>query len=117
MVDPVRLNQALVNLVDNSIAATPAAGTIEIAARTVDTDIVIQVVDSGEGLPTEDVETLLQPFFSTKGRGSGVGLAIVHRIVTEHGGTLTIASRPTGGAVATMTLVGALVSSESTASP
>jgi len=115
MVDPVRLNQALVNLVDNSIAAIADAGTIEVAARVVDTDIVIEVTDTGEGLPTEDVETLLQPFFSTKGRGSGVGLAIVHRIVAEHGGTLTIASRPTGGAVATMTLVGTLVTSDSPA--
>jgi nitrogen fixation/metabolism regulation signal transduction histidine kinase len=53
-------------------------------------DMIVEVTDSGVGLPTEDIEMLLQPFFSTKGRGSGMGLALVHRIVTDHGGILEL---------------------------
>ncbi len=111
MVDPARLNQALVNLIDNSVAAISGPGTIVVAARGEGSGITIEVADSGEGLPTEDAETLLQPFFSTKGRGSGVGLAIVHRIVAEHGGTLTIKNRPGGGAAVLMVFAEALIGS------
>ncbi len=107
-VDPILLNQALVNLLDNSVAAIPGPGTITVSAHAEFNDLVIAVADSGVGLPTEDSEMLLQPFFSTKGRGSGIGLAVVHRIVTEHGGTLRIANREGGGAKITIILSGAL---------
>ena len=109
MVDPVLLNQALVNLLDNSVAAINGTGTITVSARTRDENVVIEVADTGSGLPTEDSEMLVQPFFSTKGRGTGIGLAMVHRIVTEHGGTLDIANRPEGGALVTMVLPGTVV--------
>jgi two-component system nitrogen regulation sensor histidine kinase NtrY len=105
-IDPVQLNQALVNLLDNSVAAIPGRGTIWVSAWSHDKDIFIDVADTGTGLPTEDSETLVQPFFSTKGRGSGIGLAVVDRIVTEHGGALTIANRPEGGTAVTITLPG-----------
>jgi nitrogen fixation/metabolism regulation signal transduction histidine kinase len=109
-VDPVLLSQALVNLLDNSIAAIPGPGAISVAARADGHDLVLEVADTGVGLPTDDPEILLRPFFSTKGRGSGIGLALVHRIVTEHGGTLAIANRARGGAVVTIVLVGAVLS-------
>jgi nitrogen fixation/metabolism regulation signal transduction histidine kinase len=108
-VDPVLLNQALVNLLDNSVTATPREGTITVIARAESKDLVIEVADTGSGLPTEDTKLLLRPFFSTKGRGSGIGLAVVHRIVTEHGGALRIANRPDGGAVITIVLSGSVV--------
>jgi len=109
MVDPVLLNQALINLLDNSIAAITGPGTITVSTRPDAHDLIIEVADTGVGLPTEDTEMLLQPFYSTKGRGSGIGLAVVHRIVTEHGGTLGIANRPNGGAEVTIVLSGALI--------
>ncbi|TFG36043.1 MAG: HAMP domain-containing protein, partial [Candidatus Aminicenantes bacterium] len=87
MVDPVLLNQALVNLLDNSVAAITDSGTITVSAISREHDLTIEISDTGAGLPTEDTEMLLQPFYSTKGRGSGIGLAVVHRIVTEHAGT------------------------------
>ena len=107
-VDPVLLNQALVNLLDNSVAAISGPGTITVSARAELRDIVIEVADTGVGLPTEDTEMLLQPFYSTKGRGSGIGLAVVHRIVAEHGGSLRIANRLGGGTVVTIVLSAAL---------
>ena len=109
MVDPVLLNQALINLLDNSIAAIPGHGAIVVSTRSEAHDLIIEVADTGIGLPTEDTEMLLQPFYSTKGRGSGIGLAVVHRIVTEHGGTLRIANRANGGAEVTIVLSGALI--------
>jgi len=112
-VDPVLLTQAMVNLLDNSVAAIPDVGVITLSAHSNGHDIVIGVSDTGVGLPTEDSKTLLQPFFSTKGRGSGIGLAVVHRIVTEHGGTLKIANRASGGAEVTIVLPGAVLNTAS----
>jgi signal transduction histidine kinase len=66
--------------------------------------MVLEVADTGVGLPTEETEMLLQPFFSTKGRGSGMGLALVHRIVADHGGTLHLENRSPRGAVARIVL-------------
>ena len=110
MVDPVLLRQALVNVLDNAVWAIPAGGDIEISATTEEDDVVIEVADTGVGLPTEDTDTLVEPFFSTKGRGSGVGLALVHRIVADHGGTLELRSLEEGGTVVRIVLVNAATS-------
>jgi len=112
MVDPALLRQALVNLLDNAVWAIPGNGSIRIAAHVRDRDVVIEVEDTGVGLPTEDTETLVEPFFSTKGRGSGVGLALVHRIVSDHGGTLELRSLEEGGARVRIVLDNALVPTE-----
>jgi two-component system nitrogen regulation sensor histidine kinase NtrY len=109
-VDPVLLRQALVNLLDNAIDAVSTRGSVTLSARSEGNDIVLEVADSGVGLPTEDVELLLQPFYSTKGRGSGMGLALVHRIVSDHGGTLELENRSPSGAVARIVLTAALES-------
>jgi len=112
MVDPALLRQALVNLLDNAVWAVPDSGSIRIAADVRDRDVIIEVEDTGVGLPTEDTETLVEPFFSTKGRGSGVGLALVHRIVSDHAGTLELRSLEEGGARVRIVLDNALVSPE-----
>jgi two-component system nitrogen regulation sensor histidine kinase NtrY len=111
VIDPVLFRQALVNLLDNAVEATPVDGEIVLRVEVEDADIVVEVLDRGSGLPTEDTELLLQPFFSTKGRGSGMGLALVHRIVADHGGVLEHSSRPGGGTRARVRLRGALVTS------
>ncbi len=112
VVDPVLLRQALVNLLDNASEAVTGAGTVTLAARREAETVVLEVADTGVGLPTEDAELLLQPFFSTKGRGSGMGLALVHRIVTDHGGRLELENLPGGGAVARIVLPATLVAAE-----
>jgi two-component system nitrogen regulation sensor histidine kinase NtrY len=109
MVDPVLLRQALVNLLDNAAAAVSGKGRVSVSARTSEDDVILEVEDTGVGLPTEDTEMLLEPFFSTKGRGSGMGLALVHRVVSDHGGTLELESvKPTGARVR-ITLFGARI--------
>lgn len=109
MIDPVLMRQALVNVLDNAVWAIPDDGHIEIAASVKGRDVVIEVEDTGIGLPTEDTETLVEPFFSTKGRGSGVGLALVHRIVSDHGGSLELGSVEEGGTRVRIVLEGALI--------
>ena len=108
IVDPVLTRQVLVNLIDNAVWAIPESGRITIAARVNGDDIMIEVEDTGVGLPTEDTETLVEPFFSTKGRGSGMGLALVHRIVTDHGGSLELKNLNSGGTRARIVLHGSM---------
>jgi two-component system nitrogen regulation sensor histidine kinase NtrY len=109
-VDPVLLRQALVNLLDNAIDAVNTNGSVTLSVSSQGDDVVLEVADSGVGLPTDDVELLLQPFYSTKGRGSGMGLALVHRIVSDHGGILELENRSPSGAVARIVLTAALES-------
>ncbi len=109
MVDPVLLRQALVNLLDNAVAAILDEGRVLISARVEDDDVILVVEDSGVGLPTEDTAVLLEPFFSTKGRGSGMGLAMVHRVITDHGGSLEIKSVAPCGARVRIVFDGARV--------
>jgi two-component system nitrogen regulation sensor histidine kinase NtrY len=90
LVDPVQLRQALVNLADNAVSAISDSGTITLRLEVDQDDLVVEVADTGVGLPTDDTKTLVEPFFSTKGRGSGMGLAMVHRIVIDHGGELDL---------------------------
>jgi two-component system nitrogen regulation sensor histidine kinase NtrY len=113
VVDAVLLRQALVNLLDNSVDAMEGAGTIDLSLRSEGQDVILEVADSGVGLPTEDVTTLLQPLYSTKGRGSGMGLALVNRIVTDHGGYLELENREPRGATVRIVLTDALATEPS----
>jgi signal transduction histidine kinase len=60
---------------------------------------VIEIKDTGTGIPASDLERIFIPFFTTKASGHGIGLALAHRVITEHGGTLTAANAPGSGAV------------------
>jgi len=108
-VDPVLLRQALVNLLDNAFEVLGKEGQVDVAVATEGDDIIIIVEDDGPGFPTEDPEVLVQPFFSTKGRGSGMGLALVHRVVADHGGRLEMENREPRGARVRIVLRDALV--------
>ncbi len=70
--------------------ASPAGSVVTVRVAWEHDDVVFVVEDEGPGLPVEDPELLFQPFFSTKGRGSGVGLALVQRIASDHGGTVRL---------------------------
>ncbi|MFZ5493711.1 MAG: sensor histidine kinase [Verrucomicrobiota bacterium] len=102
--DPVQLTQALVNLVINAIQATAGRGRIDVTVRTDATWASIEVRDTGSGLPAGRHDAIFEPFFTTKPEGSGLGLWIVQQIVTAHGGVVTTASPPEGGAIFTVQL-------------
>ncbi len=99
-----QMKQVFLNLVLNAAEVMPEGGTLTIAARREDDEIIIEFADSGPGLDEETAARIFEPFFTTKSDGSGLGLAISHEIVANHDGTLTAASRPGGGAVFTVTL-------------
>ncbi len=93
---PGELNQVWTNLIDNAIDAMDGAGTLRLTTRAQGSDVVVEICDSGRGMPPEVVARAFEPFFTTKdvGKGVGLGLDIAQRIVAErHGGTITIDSR------------------------
>ena len=99
--DERMLRLALMNLMRNGAEANPD-GRVSVSAAREDGNVVIQVRDSGPGIPAADLQKIFIPFFTTKAKGHGIGLALTHRIVTQHGGTLTAANSPEGGAVFTI---------------
>lgn len=104
MADPVRLTQALLNLVINAMQAVEQNGHIEVAAQLVDSAISVTVRDSGPGIEPEKLALIFDPYFSTKSEGSGLGLWIAQQIVSAHRGTLRAQNAPDQGAIFTMLL-------------
>ena len=92
------LEQMLANLVDNAIDASRPGGIIAVAARGRDDGCELVVEDEGAGIPAPLAERVFEPFFTTKvpGQGTGLGLAVSHRIVASHGGTIGIEARADG---------------------
>jgi PAS domain S-box-containing protein len=106
--DERMLRQAVLNLLRNAAEAIPDEQTerqVDVRAF-VENDkwVVVEVRDSGEGIPPAQLQKIFIPFFTTKSTGHGVGLALAHRVITEHGGTLTASNDVKGGAVFTMKL-------------
>ncbi len=99
-VDEEQMRRALINLIDNAVAAMDGSGTIRIRASEYagPGSLRIEVADSGPGIPPQDRDKMFVPYFSTKARGSGLGLAIVHRVVTDHRGTIRIEDNEPQGA-------------------
>ncbi|HEV7797727.1 MAG TPA: ATP-binding protein [Pyrinomonadaceae bacterium] len=105
--DERMLRQALSNLIRNAAEAIPETQTdrrVEVFSSS-ERDkagkqwAMVEIKDTGEGIPTADLERIFIPFFTTKASGHGIGLALAHRVITQHGGTLTAANAQGGGAV------------------
>jgi signal transduction histidine kinase len=97
--DPELLERVVYNLVLNAAQATPAGGTVTIKARAAAGTVEIAVIDRGAGIDPQHIETIFNPFFTTKPDGVGLGLAIVAKIVDEHGGKITVESEPKKGSI------------------
>jgi signal transduction histidine kinase len=109
--DPRLLRQALLNLIRNAAEAIPDEQSdrrviVEAANDVVDGNggVTATVRDTGFGIDATDLPKVFIPFFTTKASGHGVGLPLAHRIVTQHGGTLSAANAPDGGAIFTLRL-------------
>jgi two-component system sensor histidine kinase HydH len=102
--DSVRLTQALMNLVINSMQAVERSGRINVSANLVEAAVLIQVTDSGPGVPPEKLASIFDPYFTTKTEGSGLGLWIAQQIITAHGGRIQACNGPDGGALFGMAL-------------
>jgi len=93
-----RLTQVLLNLVLNALDATPAGGAIQIGLTQTLKETLLEVSDTGSGIPVEHRAQIFSPFFTTKGpAGTGLGLPVTHALVTEAGGTIDFADRAGGG--------------------
>jgi two-component system sensor histidine kinase KdpD len=101
-VDPILFEQVFINLFENIAKYTPQSSAAEIRAKANDRHVVIEVMDHGPGLPKGTEQQVFEKFFRgphAKSGGVGLGLAICRGIVEAHGGTLSAANRPEGGAI------------------
>jgi two-component system nitrogen regulation sensor histidine kinase NtrY len=100
LVDPEQMKRALVNLLDNAVEAMGGRGTVTIEARRdpATGGLRLEVADDGPGIRPEDRDRLFLPYFSTKKRGTGLGLALVHRIVSDHMGRIRVEDNTPRGA-------------------
>ena len=91
-VDPDQFRRAIMNLVDNAVEAVGGGGHVDVELTHADGSARVRIVvsDTGPGISSEDKDKLFQPYFSTKAGGMGLGLPIVHEIVTEHGGLIHV---------------------------
>jgi signal transduction histidine kinase len=100
--DRHRLEQVLLNLVLNAIRATPEGGRIKIEGRLTAEGIAIIVADTGSGIPSERLEKIFDPGFSTRTGSPGLGLTVCRKIVEQHGGSIAVSSRPGEGTAFTV---------------
>jgi two-component system NtrC family sensor kinase len=98
--DPSQLYQVVVNLVVNAVQAMPGGGTLTVSTRFDEENVFLAVEDTGEGMSGDVKKSVFLPFFTTKevGQGTGLGLPVVHGIVTAHGGSVAVESEPGRGA-------------------
>jgi len=106
---PVRMDRALIrqvlsNLARNALQAMPEGGTLEFLTMVRDGEVVLEVIDTGEGMDAKTVEHMFRAFFSTRSAGSGLGLPTVRRIIEAHGGTIACDSEPGRGTRFTIVL-------------
>ncbi len=103
--DPDRITQVLLNLYLNALQAMPGGGVLRVrAAADSEGHIRLTISDNGIGIPQPDLTKVTDPYFTTKPDGSGLGLAMVQKIIDEHGGKITITSRENQGTEVTISL-------------
>ena len=103
-VDAQQFRQILWNLCLNAVEAMPNGGELRVAAAVRSERLEVSVNDTGDGIGAADLSHVFEPFFSTKSEGTGLGLALVHRIVQDHGGEIDVRSSPSLGTTFTLTL-------------
>lgn len=90
--DPTQIQQVLVNLVKNAMQAMTKGGTLTLQTGEGSDGVWVSVIDTGGGIPQEQINRIFEPFYTTKKKGSGLGLMIVQRIVRAHGGRIDLES-------------------------
>jgi signal transduction histidine kinase len=90
--DPDQVKQIVLNLLLNAIEASPAGGEVTLRLRAAGSSVICEVQDQGPGIAPDQLDNIFEPFFTTKETGTGLGLALVHQMVVEHGGAITVDS-------------------------
>ncbi len=91
-VDRGQLKQAFYNVIKNALQAMRAGGILRVRTEAADHHVIVSIIDTGHGIGPEQVGQIFEPYYTTKGDGSGLGLMIVQRIVREHGGMIEVES-------------------------
>lgn len=104
--DPNKIKQVVWNLINNAVQASSKTsdGDVDVVVRRETERCILEVTDNGPGIPTSDLGRIFEPFFSTKEKGTGLGLATCHSIVTEHDGMIWAESKEGEGATFTVAL-------------
>ena len=102
--DPDLLHRALQNLILNAVDAMPMGGALAVQTQTTADGVRLEISDTGKGLTREECERLFTPYYTTKQHGTGLGLAVVQSVVSDHGGRISVASEPESGATFTIDL-------------
>jgi two-component system sensor histidine kinase PilS (NtrC family) len=103
-VDPQQFRQAIWNLGLDAVEAMPEGGEVRVCALRMPGHLQIRLSDTGEAIPAEDLAHVFEPFSAARATGSGLGLALVHRIVRDHGGEIEASSAPGFGTTFTLTV-------------
>jgi len=91
MIDPDEMRQAIRNLIGNAVEVMPQGGTLRVSTEVVEERwVCVRVADTGPGIPPDIVEKIFAPFFTTKARGTGLGLAVVRKVVDRHQGKVSV---------------------------
>lgn len=91
------LREALVNVILNAVDAMPNGGRLTLSSRRAGDRVVLEIADTGVGIPSEIQPRIFDPFFTTKAEGSGLGLSVAYGIVRQHHGEMSVQSGPDGG--------------------
>ncbi len=102
--DPNQMRQVLLNLIKNAFEALDGGGRVIIRSGAEDRQVWFTVQDTGAGMPPEVLDKIFNPFFTTKEKGSGLGLAVIHKIVSDHHGVVNVKSSPEQGTIITVKL-------------
>jgi len=104
--DPDQMSQVLLNLFINALHAMPEGGTLKVTVKPQADVVTLLIADTGHGIPREHLGKIFTPFFTTKevGKGTGLGLTVVHGIIEEHGGKIAVESEPGKGTTFTILL-------------
>lgn len=102
--DPDQLKQVFINLIKNAMEAMPQGGGIHVETRVDGRRVIAEVRDTGTGMPKEVVEKIFDPYYTTKKTGTGLGLSLVHRIITDHRGEIKVTSKSGKGTTFTIAL-------------
>ncbi|MBV9768171.1 MAG: GHKL domain-containing protein [Bryobacterales bacterium] len=99
LIDRQLMERVLYNLLLNAAEASPPKASVTVKTQQLGDTVEISVIDRGSGIAPKDRESIFNPFFTTKSSGVGLGLAIVSKIVDEHGGQIKVESEPGAGSV------------------
>ncbi len=104
LIDPQLLKGAFINLLINAMEASDENGTVNVSLSKANGEIVLKVVDQGQGISPDALDHVFDPYFSTKSTGTGLGLPLTRTIVEKHHGDISIESKPGEGTTVTVTL-------------